>query len=405
MELPRTPIPLILSILLLSSIPTQMIIPTLMQGHCDGRKLTQSETALPAEHSISVPFHYQEKTYYCGPAALQMVFDYYGENVSQFEVADAARTVPDVTYGAELRRAAHFSNLSNSMGSELPETFTGYANRKLGYGAFARSNLGTEDLRSLISQDLPIILLMTWAFGQSYGHYRVAMGYNQTHIFMHDPWNKDDWGGDHGGPNVAMNFTFFDTMWDYSEHWGLMVSPWKPDPEIPDRIHAGEQFPVTVNVAYVHHAAFSDGDYVASSCTATVLLQNGLALAEGENTTKNLGDLQAGQVAQTEWTLTANHPGDYSIEVCTKGRISGTVPQRDDAHPAYDYQDEIGTGSSSFSITVGSSSPNGFNLLEVTIALIAITVAITLVTAWYHFRLRRERIDKRPPDNHASVFL
>ncbi len=73
-----------------------------------------------SEHYIEVPFYYQVKKYYCGPAALQMVFDFYGENISQYEIADVARTVPYVTYTDEMRRAAHFSNMSTSMGSEMP---------------------------------------------------------------------------------------------------------------------------------------------------------------------------------------------------------------------------------------------------------------------------------------------
>jgi hypothetical protein len=369
--------------------PIQVITPAFAHTRYDGQEPAQLEAALPTEHSINVPFYYQEKVYYCGPAALQMVFDYHGENTSQSEIADVARTVPNVTYGGELRRAAHFSNLSSSMGTELPETITGYANRKLGYAAFEKSDLEIDDLKSLISQDLPIILLMTWALGQPYGHYRVAVGYNQTHIFMHDPWNKDAWGGDYGGPNIVMNYTFFDAMWDYSGHWGLLVSPWKIDLEIPGSIHAGEQFVVTAKVTYVHQTAFSDDHYAASSCRATILLQNGLVLVEGGNTIKNLGVLQAGQTAQAEWALTANSTGDYSIEVSAEGRVSGTVPQRDDSCPAYSYQDRIGANSSA-TITVGSSSPNGFNYFEeVAIASIAITTTIVLVVAWYYFRSRR----------------
>jgi len=62
---------------------------------------------LITEHCIDIPFHYQVKTYYCGPAALKMIFNFYGENVSQFEIVDVGRTVPYVTYTDELRRATH----------------------------------------------------------------------------------------------------------------------------------------------------------------------------------------------------------------------------------------------------------------------------------------------------------
>ncbi|MEM3703964.1 MAG: C39 family peptidase, partial [Candidatus Bathyarchaeia archaeon] len=141
-------------------------------------------------HFIDVPFYYQVKTYYCGPAALQMVFDYFGENVSQFEIADVARTIPYVTYTDELRRAAHFSDMSTSMGSEMPENITGYSARKLGYAAFEMFSMTLDDLKALIDRDFPVILLMRWIPGEPYGHYRVAVGYNATHVFLHDPWNN-----------------------------------------------------------------------------------------------------------------------------------------------------------------------------------------------------------------------
>ncbi len=143
---------------------------------------------------FSVPFHYQNDIYYCGPAALEMVFDYYGEDIPQTEIADAARTHPNVTYIDELRRAAHFSNLSTSLGDEMPGNVTGYSARKIGYAAFEQGGLTLDDLKTLISKGQPLIVLMWWTPSKVYGHYRVAIGYNETHIITHDPWNKDALG-------------------------------------------------------------------------------------------------------------------------------------------------------------------------------------------------------------------
>jgi len=63
----------------------------------------------------------------------------------------------------------------------------------------------------------PIILLMRWVPEEPYGHYRVAVGYNESHVLLHDPWNSIEWGGDYGGPNLAMNYTFLLDMWNYSD--------------------------------------------------------------------------------------------------------------------------------------------------------------------------------------------
>ena len=143
---------------------------------------------------VSMPFHYQNNNYYCGPAALEMVFDYYGEDIPQTQIADVARTYPYVTYTDELIRAAHFSNLSTSLGDEMSGNITGYSAREFGYAAFEQWGLTTDDLKTLINKGEPLIVLMWWTPSKVYGHYRVVVGYNETHIIMHDPWNKDPLG-------------------------------------------------------------------------------------------------------------------------------------------------------------------------------------------------------------------
>lgn len=352
--------------------------------------ISPPEVLLPSTYSISVPFYFQIETYYCGPAALQMVFDCQGENVSQLEIADVARTVPDVTYTEELRRAAHFSNLSTSQGSEMNGSITGYTSRKLGYGAFEKGGMSIEDLKTVIAQGLPVILLMRWELGQEYGHYRVAIGYNQTHIFLHDPWNKSEWGGEYGGPNLTMSYSFVDTMWDYSGHWGLTVSPWKLDIGIPNAVSVNERFVVTASIIYVKPVVIPVDVYPASSCTATIALPDGLALAGGENATKSLEDLQAGETTQTRWTLEPSHSGSYSFNVSAEGKISGIVPERSGVGSGYNYQDLVGTDSYKITITVGTRS-SGLERIEVVmVALIAITVIVVSGTALYFFRLRRK---------------
>ena len=300
-----------------------------------------------AEHYIDVPFYYQVETYYCGPAALQMVFDFYGENISQFEIADVARTVPYVTYTDELRRAAHFSNVSTSMGSEMPENITGYTARKLGYAAFEMGGTTLDDLKSLIDQDFPIILLMRWVPEEEYGHYRVAIGYNKTHVFLHDPWNNIEWGGDYGGPNLTMNYTFFLDMWNYMGNWSLFVSPWRVIIDMPRDVYVGQRFTVTANITYICPSPFSSYEYPASSCNATITLLEGLTLADSEKATKNIGNLQAGDTAQAFWTVEAKHSENHSLAIEAEGKISGFVGEKPDVGPSYDYQDRIGGYSSS----------------------------------------------------------
>lgn len=312
------------------------------------------------EHYIEVPFYYQVKTYYCGPAALQMVFDFHGENISQFEIADAARTVPYVTYTHEMRRAAHFSDLSTSMGSEMSENITGYTLRKFGYAAFERGGMTLDDVKSLIDIGYPIILLMRWVPDEPYGHYRVAVGYNETHVFLHDPWNNIEWGGDYGGPNLAMNYTFFLDMWDYSGRWALFISTWRVNIYVPDTVYVGETFEVAVNITYPCPNPFSPYEYHASSCNATIVLTQGLVLASGEEEKKTLLDteLTPGEFVQVSWIVEAKDSAVYNVTVFAEGLVEGSVEMKPDVGPAYTYQDRIGGyGITPITVLVDEISP------------------------------------------------
>ena len=276
---------------------------------------------------ISVPFHYQIKNYYCGPAALEMVFDYYGEDIPQTEIADVARTTSSGTYADELRRAAHFSNLSTSLGSEMPGSITGYSARKFGYASFEQGGLTIDYLKFLINKGEPLIVLMWMTISHGSGHYRVVIGYNETSemIIAHDPWY---------GANKPYSYKTFLDLWQYSGNWGLLVHPWNIELDMPSKVGKGDNFEVTANITYLCSTLFSATDYPASSCNATVKLQEDLELASGETMQHSLGNIFAGDSVQTFWSIHANEYGAYNISVTATGIIEGSYP--------YSYVDAIG---------------------------------------------------------------
>ncbi len=292
---------------------------------------------------VSVPFHYQSNIYYCGPAALEMVFDYYGEDTPQTEIADVARTHPNVTYIDELRRAAHFSNLSTSLGDEMPGNLTGYSARKIGYAAFEQGGLALtiDDLKALIDGGKPLIVLMWWTPSKVYGHYRVVVGYNKTHIITHDPWNKNVWGGTYGGANTSMTYSTFLDLWQYSGNWGLLVHPWEIEMQMPSTVSKGDNFQATANITYPCPTPFNKADYPASSCKATIKLPEGLELGLGETTQHSLEDVSAGNSVQTSWSINASETGFHNISVTVTGIVEGNVWAHE-TYPSYNYTDEIG---------------------------------------------------------------
>jgi len=283
---------------------------------------------VPTETYISVPYHSQTNGYYCGPAALEMVFDFYGPDIPQLEIADVARTAADGTYTSDMIRAAQFSNLSTSVGNEMPESITGYTSRKLGYAAFEYSPMTINDLKSLIAAGYPIIVLTTW-------HFRVAVGYNSTHITFQDSYY---------GEMFNMTYQEFDTDWDYSGHWGLLVAPWKIEVSALRNVFLGSVFNVTASVTYPSSLPFDVNQYPASAVNATVALPAGLSLVSGETTKKTIdaGTLVAGTSANVTWAVQVNTLGNYTISVEAEGKVNGSVPSLPSYPEPYNYEDRIG---------------------------------------------------------------
>jgi len=310
---------------------------------------------------VSVPFHYQNNNYYCGPAALEMAFDYYGEDIPQTEIADVARTYPYVTFKDELRRAAHFSNRSTSRGDEiLDHNITGYSARRFGYAAFEQWGLTIDDLKSAIDKREPVIVLMWWTPSKNYGHYRVVVGYNETHLIMHDPWNKDAWGGLYGGANTSMTKSTFLDLWEYGGYWGLLVCPWDLEVQVPETVVEGENFEVAANMTYTCLPPFDTGEYPASSCNATIKLTEGLKLGSGETAQHQLGSIPAGNLVHTSWTINANETGSYNVSVTVAGIVEGGVGAHGN-YSSYNYEDAIG-GSCTASLSITSQTRRVHNL-------------------------------------------
>jgi len=299
-----------------------------------------STLAQPSEAFISVPLYRQVKNYYCGPADVEMVFDFYGPDVPQWEIADVARTAPDPdgTYTFDMVRAAHFSNLSTSVGREIPDrNITGYTARKFGYVAFEQGGMTIDDLRSLVAGGYPIVVLMGW-------HYRVVVGYNTTHIITNDSL----------GPKFNnMTYLTFDANW---VHWGLFVSPWNVKISVNGNFSQGENFTVTANITYPCPPPFPSDQYPATMVNVTITVPDGLSLAPGETSKKTLGtsNLAPRESATVEWPVQADRAGRYNITVEAEGKIEGfapPIPWLD--YPEYYYEDRIG-GSNQSTVIIPS---------------------------------------------------
>jgi tetratricopeptide (TPR) repeat protein len=131
-----------------------------------------------------------QKSNYCGPAALAMVANYYGQPVTQDDIA-AAITTPHGTVTAEL--AAHAGKL----------------------GFWSRQYRGSvAELRQKTAAGVPIIVL--GKFGGN-DHYFVVLSL--------DDWRKTVTVHSDTRANLEMSQEAFLRYWDRADRWTLLVCP------------------------------------------------------------------------------------------------------------------------------------------------------------------------------------
>ncbi|MDD5448406.1 MAG: DUF5719 family protein, partial [Actinomycetota bacterium] len=284
----------------------------------------------PGEYDIPVPYHPQLTDYWCGPAALQMVFDYFGPDIDQGEIASVANAKSHVgVYCDDLLRAAHFSGESQSCQHSYLQ---GYTNRKIGYAASGEfwandANLYQNrynDLKYLISSNYPVIILTYYDSTHTSGHFRVVKGFNDSvgAFIVHDPWSA---AGAFSGPDIFFNQSFLvDDLWTYSNMWGMITAPWELNIEAPPQTTANEVFNVNTHVNYPGPSPLG-GEYPCSSPTATIGISDKLELTESH--TKSLPGIgTTGSREDVSWNVKSKEniaSLSGNIEVIAGGRVYG----------------------------------------------------------------------------------
>ncbi|MDD5749101.1 MAG: DUF5719 family protein, partial [Actinomycetota bacterium] len=285
---------------------------------------------VPAEYDIAgVPYHEQVTNYFCGPASIEMVFDFWGKDVNQYEIASVANASSSYgTYGTDLVRAAHFSSSSASIQNP---NLRGYNERSLGYAVATRSWSDTalidrrySDLKSLISKNCPVVVLSYYDSTHSSTHFRVVKGYsNNLDVFVfHDPW----YSGSISGPDLAINQMFFvDDLWTYSNRWGMLALPWKVEVEKPSAVRAGEIFEVGASVSYPGPEPMN-GQYDAYDAFAKIAVPSGCEIVDGSAERPLSTITTTGTMGTATWKLRSDLDiSDTSgIAVTTSGKVSGS---------------------------------------------------------------------------------
>jgi len=315
----------------------------------------------------SVPYHKQQSQFYCEYASLEMVFDYYGVDIPQQELV-AVENMPGFQYASNGKateyywtavvREAHFSNLSTSYEPCQGFTITGYKERDLGYAAFWYGNdtCWLEELKVLIDEGYPIIVLQWFDFYEEAGHVRVVIGYDDTtgEVILHDPWDRGQsallyYGQETTieertlGEKSRISYDDFISLWDY---WGTysatFVAPWEVDISVESVANC--EYEVKATVTYPCPEPFDSwGKWPPALYTkATISLPDGLTLALGEVATKpGPLELWGGDSFSVSWNVVAEEEGEYTISVQADGTIGQDPYLLFDGH-GNNYIDRIG---------------------------------------------------------------
>lgn len=143
--------------------------------------VTHAQGIIGRKLLATVPDVKQETDYTCGPSSLKSVLAYYGQKVSEDDLAEETNTDPEV--GADL--------------AELIESATAR-----GLKAELKEGATLEMLEAAVDRgQLSIILGQAWRAKRGWfrrhgpweeewdaGHYMVVIGYDSENIYFEDPW-------------------------------------------------------------------------------------------------------------------------------------------------------------------------------------------------------------------------
>jgi hypothetical protein len=307
----------------------------------------------------NIPWHQQQNAMFCGDGALENVYDYFGPDIDQKAIADVARSSSAGTWTYDLVRAGQFSYLSAAQGRFFPGAAptAGYLERPLGYAAFSYSadKIWLPELKALIAADIPVIVLSTYEPTGGSGHYRVAIGYNDTEsaIYMSDPWGRDEKHKTARTGVVKWTYDEFQTAWNYSAageghpYFGMIMLPWKVDVTSKGKLSVGSTITISAKVTYPCPSPFNSSQFPAKASWANISLPDGMSLVSGSKNV-SLGEMKAGSTASASWKAKIDElVSGKSINVEAKGIISGHVPEarwtgQSVFYPPYDYTDAIG---------------------------------------------------------------
>jgi type II secretory pathway pseudopilin PulG len=146
------------------------------------------------------PSHMQEKNYYCGPATVQIIDDYWGTPATQAEIARYL--------GTDSTKSTDFSKVDDAINHFAGQDYVYYGPCKSSSDFYSRVQYGLATRLHPMAIDIRISgSLMDYYVFDHLGHIvpLEAFDWRSNIVRLNDPYNERDWrpgGGSTGGHKV-----------------------------------------------------------------------------------------------------------------------------------------------------------------------------------------------------------
>lgn len=143
------------------------------------------------------PTHYQEKNYYCGPATVQIIDDYWGTPATQNAIAKYL--------GTDVTRATDFSKVDNAINYFAGQNYVYYGPCTSTSDFYYRVSYGLDTRKHPMAIDMRIdASAMNYYVYDHDGHIVPLEGFDWRYgtVRLNDPYDERDWrvgGGATGG--------------------------------------------------------------------------------------------------------------------------------------------------------------------------------------------------------------
>lgn len=173
------------------------------------------------DKNINFLFHPQVAYNACGPASVQMVLDFFNVDPlpSQEQLAaEMNTTIFTYTYTNHISTPIRNRDVQIVFDGHLSSDFP----------------VALEELQEDVSRNQPVIVLTWYDSDKENGHFRVVTGYNETGLFLHDPWDQELGSGLYYGPNIFLGNSLFEELWTKYNNWALVLESGEPYEIAPD---------------------------------------------------------------------------------------------------------------------------------------------------------------------------